>query len=82
MRNLVICYRAMIVERDEFGFDAPAPLGHPARAGLPQGHSTGPEPGERLPAFELFDQHGEPVDFHRHRAGRPAVVVFFRSAVW
>ena len=25
----------MVVERDHHGFDAPAPLGHPARAGLP-----------------------------------------------
>ena len=30
----------MTVERDSTGFDAPAPLGHPARAGLPEGHPT------------------------------------------
>ena len=48
----------MTVERDHHGFDAPAPLGHPARAGLPDGHSTGPEIGERLPDFKLPDAHG------------------------
>ena len=71
-----------IVERDEFGFDAPAPLGHPGRAGLPDGHATGPEIGERLPDFELPDQNGRLVKLHEDRAGRRAVVVFFRSAVW
>jgi len=33
----------MTIERDELGFDAPAPLGHPGRLGLPDGHPTGPE---------------------------------------
>ena len=43
----------MTVERDETGFDAPAPLGHPGRAGLPWGQTTGPEVGEILPDFAL-----------------------------
>ena len=72
----------MIVERDEFGFDAPAPLGHPARAGLPEGHATGPEIGDALPDFELPDQHGRRVRLHTDRGAARAVVVFFRSAVW
>lgn len=72
----------MTVERDEFGFDAPAPLGHPGRRGLPAGHSTGPEPGERLPDFTLPDQHGRPITFHADRGSSPAVLVFYRSAVW
>lgn len=71
-----------IVERDELGFDAPAPLGHPGRLGLPDGHATGPEIGERLPDFELPDQHGRLIRFHEDRGQAPAVVVFFRSAVW
>jgi hypothetical protein len=69
-------------ERDEHGFDAPAPLGHPARAGLGSGHATGPEVGEKLPDFELPDQHGATVRFHEDRAGAKAVVVFYRSVVW
>ncbi|MEM8767236.1 MAG: hypothetical protein AAGE43_07320 [Pseudomonadota bacterium] len=71
-----------IVERDEFGFDAPAPLNHPGRAGLPQGHGTGPEVGERLPDFELPDQTGRRIRFHEDRGEAKAVVVFYRSAVW
>jgi hypothetical protein len=72
----------MTVERDHHGFDAPAPLGHPGRVGLPDGHTTGPEIGERLPDFQLPDQFGRVIDFHADRAGAPAAVVFFRSAVW
>ncbi len=72
----------MPVERDQHGFDAPAPLEHPARAGLPAGHSTGPLVGERLPDFSLPDQSGQEVRFREDRAGHKTVVVFFRSAVW
>ena len=72
----------MTVERDEFGFDAPAPVGHPARAGLPDGTSTGPEVGEKLPDFELPDAFGNPLRFHADRGGKKAALVFYRSAVW
>ena len=72
----------MTIERDHHGFDAPAPLGHPGRAGLPDGHSTGPEVGERLPDFVLSDANGDLVDFHKSRGFAKAVVVFYRSAVW
>jgi hypothetical protein len=70
------------IERDEHGFDAPAPLGHPGRAGLPEGHPTGPEVGERLPDWSLPDASGRIVSFHEHRGRRKAAVVFYRSAVW
>ncbi|MDJ0786698.1 MAG: hypothetical protein QNK05_07800 [Myxococcota bacterium] len=72
----------MTIERDEFGFDAPAPLGHPGRLGLPDGHPTGPEVGERLPDFRLPDAFGREVPLHADRGQAPAVVVFYRSAVW
>ena len=72
----------MTIERDEFGFDAPAPLGHPGRLGLEKGHPTGPEVGERLPDFRLPDAHGREFDFHADRGGAKAVLVFYRSAVW
>ena len=72
----------MTVERDHHGFDAPAPLGHPARTGLPEGHSTGPERGERLPDFQLPDAYGRLVDYHASRGQAKSVVVFYRSAVW
>lgn len=72
----------MTVERDSAGFDAPAPLGHPARAGLPEGTGTGPEVGKRLPDFELPDAQGRMVSFHENRAGSKAALIFYRSAVW
>lgn len=73
---------AMATEIDELGFEAPAALGHPGRAGLPEGHPTGPEIGERLPDFALPDAAGRTVRFHEDRAGSKAAVLFYRSAVW
>ena len=72
----------MAIERDELGFDAPAPLGHPGRAGLPEGASTGPGIGARLPDFALPDAYGNTVRFHEDRGRSKAAVVFYRSAVW
>ncbi|MEM9257235.1 MAG: hypothetical protein AAGA91_17465 [Pseudomonadota bacterium] len=72
----------MTVERDSLGFDAPVPVGHPARAGLPEGLPTGPEIGQPLPDFELPDAFGRPIRLHQDRAGKKAVLVFYRSAVW
>ena len=69
-------------EADDLGFEAPAPLGHPGRKGLPAEHPAGPAIGERLPDFELPDQHGRAVRFHSDRGNSQAAVVFFRSAVW
>ena len=72
----------MAIERDHHGFDAPAALGHPARASLPDGASTGPAIGERLPDFTLPDAAGKSINFHSDRKGKKTVLVFYRSAVW
>jgi len=72
----------MTIERDEHGYDAPAPLGHPGRLGLPDGASIGPAIGERLPDFVLPDAQGRIIGLHADRGDSPAVVVFHRSAVW
>ena len=72
----------MATEFDELGWEAPAPVGHPGRSGLPDGHATGPEIGERLPDFELPDHTGANVRFHRDRGSSKAAVVFYRSVVW
>lgn len=72
----------MTAERDETGFDAPAPLGHPGRANMPKGTPTGARVGEMLPDFSLPDANGLPIQFHQHRAGSRAALVFYRSAVW
>jgi peroxiredoxin len=42
----------------------------------------GPGEGERFPDVRLPDQTGAAVDLHGARAGRKAIVVFFRSAEW
>jgi len=72
----------MTEEVDEYGFGAPVPLGHPVRAGLTEGTSTGPEIGERLPDFSLPNVDGRAINYHEHRGASKSVVVFFRSAVW
>ena len=72
----------MTIERDEFNFDAPAPLGHPGRRGLPDRHPTGPEVGDPLPTFTLPDAFGEPFHFSPGDENSRIAVVFYRSAVW
>lgn len=42
----------------------------------------GPPIGERFPDVRLSDEHGRVVDLHAAREGRPAIVVFYRSARW
>jgi peroxiredoxin len=42
----------------------------------------GPETGAMFPGFELPDAYGRPLDLHRWRSGRRALVVFYRSAAW
>ena len=72
----------MVVERDSLGFDAPAPVGHPARASMPCNTVTGPEVGARLPDFQLPTSSGRLIDFHEDRGSAKAALVFYRSAVW
>jgi peroxiredoxin len=43
---------------------------------------VGPRLGERFPDIILPDQTGTPVDLHRARNGKRAIVVFYRSARW
>ena len=43
---------------------------------------VGPRLGERFPDVVLPDQSGLPIDLHRHRGDRRALVVFIRSADW
>lgn len=50
---------------------------------MPDEHRRrGPRIGERFPDVSLPDQTGAVVDLHRARNGRPALVVFYRSARW
>ena len=70
------------IERDDLGFDAPAPLGHPARLSKPDDHQAGPSIGEAVPDFRLPDAYGREVHLEEARGECPAVVLFYRSAVW
>jgi peroxiredoxin len=50
---------------------------------MPEEHRRrGPGIGERFPDVRLPDQTGAIVDLHRARNGRPALIVFYRSARW
>ena len=68
---------------DDLGITIGIPVEHPGRR-YPASHEfpTGPEVGERLPAFSLTNQHGRVVDYHADRGDSKSVVVFYRSAVW
>ena len=44
--------------------------------------TIGPKEGQRFPDVRLPDQTGGLVDLHQQRAGRRALVVFYRSAEW
>lgn len=44
--------------------------------------TIGPTEGQRFPDVRLPDQAGASLDLHAARAGRPALVVFYRSAEW
>lgn len=43
---------------------------------------VGPSIGGRFPDVVLPDQNGRTVDLHSARAGRRALVLFYRSASW
>jgi hypothetical protein len=43
---------------------------------------VGPAIGTRLPPVALPDQSGSVVDLEEFRAGRPAMLVVYRSAGW
>lgn len=68
--------------RDEFGFTGPVPNEFPTRRNPGPDFPTGPSAGERVPDFQLPNQHGELVDFRAALDGHKAVLAFQRSAVW
>jgi len=49
---------------------------------MPTDRVYGPAIGMRLPDFTLLDAFDRPIGLHEDRGRAPAVVVFFRSAVW
>lgn len=67
---------------NEFGALGPFKPGVGPRSNPKGWFPTGPEIGDRLPDIVAPAQSGEIVDVHSWRNGGPAVVVFYRSAVW
>ena len=67
---------------DHLGFQGPLKPGSGGRRDPKGDFPTGPAVGEVLPSIVARDDRGRTVDVHADRAGRPAVVLFYRSAVW
>ncbi len=64
------------------GFAGPVKPGNGPRRDPKGEFPTGPDVGTQLPNIVARHHNDSTVDLHRDRAGKPAVVVFFRSAVW
>ncbi len=67
---------------DHLGFLGPLKPGSGGRRDPVGEFPTGPDVGEMLPDLVALDSTGETVDLHADRDGKPAVVLFYRSAVW
>jgi hypothetical protein len=68
--------------RDQDGFLGPLKPGERARRDPEGEFPTGPALGQQLGEVGGFTTDGSRCDVHEIRSGGPAVVVFFRSAVW
>jgi cytochrome oxidase Cu insertion factor (SCO1/SenC/PrrC family) len=53
-----------------------------ASGAVTDGLPTGPKIGERMPAFTLPDQNGNPVTFSPGDGKGRALILFHRSASW
>ena len=68
--------------QDKDGFIGPIQPGYGPRSDPRGEFPTGPDVGEAMPDVRCAKADGTAFDLHEHRAGRPAVFVFYRSAVW
>lgn len=68
--------------RDKDGFVGPYRPGVGPRSDPRGEFPTGPDLGAALPDIRCQSADGSELDLHLDRAGSPAVVIFFRSAVW
>ena len=68
--------------RDQDGFVGPFRPGNGPRSDPRGDFPTGPDVGEQMPDVRRTAADGTPFDLHEHRDNRPAVFIFFRSAVW
>ena len=68
--------------RDQDGFVGPRQPGTGPRSDPRGDFPTGPAVGEAMPDVRCPTADGTEFDLHAHRAGRPVVFIFYRSAVW
>ena len=68
--------------RDHDGFVGPYRPGNGPRTDPRGDFPTGPAVGAAMPEVRCRDADGRAFDLHQDRGGAPAVLVFFRSAVW
>lgn len=69
--------------RDKDGFVGPFQPGKGPRSDPKSGtFPTGPAVGAQLPDIRCQTSAGSEIDLHADRGERPAVVIFYRSAVW
>lgn len=68
--------------RDHDGFVGPMQPGHGPRSDPQGAFPTGPEVGTAIPDITCNTADHIPFRLSEQNNGRPAVFVFFRSAVW
>lgn len=68
--------------RDRDGFVGPIQPGVGPRADPTDEFPTGPEVGQSMPNVRCATADGALLDLHEDRQGRPAIFIFYRSAVW
>lgn len=67
---------------DKDGYVGPFKPGKGPRSDPRGEFPTGPAVGEPMPNIVCNTADGTPFNLHEQRAGRPAVFIFYRSAVW
>ena len=68
--------------KDEDGFTVSFNQGEGPRTNPRGEFPTGPAVGTAMPNVVSTDSFGEPFDLHAVTAGKPAIFIFQRSAVW
>ena len=67
---------------DKDGYVGPFKPGKGPRSDPRGDFPTGPAVGELMPNMVCNNRDDTLFNLHQQRAGRPAVFIFFRSAVW
>ena len=68
--------------QDKDGFVGPIQPGIGPRSDPKGEFPTGPAVNTPMPDVHSLTADGDSFDLHQHRAGKPAVFIFYRSAVW